>query len=68
MKLKLFEFAVLFHPTDKEFKDGGKTLIIVNKQTMLGKDDKQVGMKAVMEIPAEYKEKLDQVEIIVRPF
>jgi hypothetical protein len=36
--------------------------------TILATDDKSVLMTAAMNIPAEYKEQLDQVEIVVRPF
>ncbi len=35
---------------------------------ILATDEKSVLMTAAMNIPTEYKEQLDQVEIVVRPF
>lgn len=69
---KLFEYAVLYHPrsTKKQDEDGTvpETQILVAPKTILGYDDKTVGMRAVREVPDEYAEKLDRVEIIIRPF
>lgn len=69
MKAKLFEYAVLWHPTEKQIKDDGKkTILLAGPKTILAKDDKAAGMSAVMEIPQDYKEQLDQIEIAIRPF
>ncbi len=69
MKLRLFEYAMLLHPElDAEGKDKGKTVILKEMTCVLAKDDKQVGMLAAREIPAENMDHLDRVEIIVRPF
>lgn len=69
MKLKLFEYAVLLHPaTDKDGKEHGKTEILKTPSTILAKDDKQVGILAAREIPAEHLDCLERVEIVVRPF
>lgn len=68
MRNKLFEFAVLWHPNEKETKEGLKSKIIVPKETTLAKDIAEVNLKVAMGIPGEYKDTLDQVEIVVRPF
>lgn len=69
MKLKLFEYAVLLHPeADKDGKDIGKTILLKEPTRLLAKDEKQVGMLAAREVPAEHLEHLEQVEIVVRPF
>lgn len=69
MTPKLFQYAVLWHPTEKEIKeDGEKSKVIVPPTTILAADVSKAGMMATMEIPAEYKEQLDQIEVAIRPF
>ena len=69
---KLFEFAVIFHP--KVVRDAlgnetqGPDKIISDPVFTLAKDDKEVAMRAARAIPEDYLDKLDQVEIVVRPF
>ena len=69
MKLSLFQYVILWHPTDKQIKDEGKSSVIVlEPQTELAATDMQVRMKAAMAIPLEYKNQLGQIEIGIRPF
>lgn len=69
MKLRLFEYAVLLHPEQEKDGDGmGKTILIKSPTAILSKDEKQVGILAAREIPAENMDHLDRVEIVVRPF
>ena len=69
---KLFEFAVLYHP--KVVKDAlgnetqGPDAIVQVPEYVLTKDDKEVAIRAARAIPDIYLDKLDQVEILVRPF
>lgn len=65
---RLFEYAVLWHPTDKQRKDGESSKLLVPPKTILSRDEKSAQMSAVMEIPQDYKDQLDQVEIALRPF
>lgn len=65
---KLFQTAVLFHPTEEQAKKGDKSKIIVELKTILEKDEKTAAMKANFEIPEEYRDKLDQVEVVVVNF
>jgi len=68
-KSKLFQYAIICHPTEKQVKDdGAKSKLVKALDTILATDDKSVLMTAAMNIPAEYKDQLDQVEIVVRPF
>ena len=68
-KSKLFQYAVLWHPTEKQTKEEGlKSKLIVDITTILSSDQQSVMMTAAMSIPAEYKDQLDQIEIAVRPF
>jgi len=66
---KLFQYAILWHPTEKQVKDEGlKSKVIVEPKTILAIDANGAGMAAAMEIPADYKNQLDQIELAVRPF
>jgi hypothetical protein len=65
---KLFEYAVLWHPTEKQEKDGEVSKVIVEKTTVLETNEQSLGLKAAMSIPAEYRECLEQIEIAIRPF
>lgn len=66
--MKLFQYAILWHPTKKEIEDGLKDKVVQEITTVLAIDPNKVAMMAAMEIPAEYKNTLDQIEIAVRPF
>jgi len=69
MKNKLYQYAVIWHPTEKQVKEeGAKSKLIVDITNVLSADSQSVMMTAAMAIPAEYKEELDQIEIAVRPF
>lgn len=69
---KLFEYAVIFHP--KVVKDAlgnetqGADVLVVDVTRVLAKSDKEVAIKAGRAIPDTYQDKLEEVEIIVRPF
>jgi hypothetical protein len=69
---KLFEFAVLFHPKVVKDAQGNETQgadkIVKAPEFTLAKDDKEVAIRAARAIPDEYLDRLDQVEIVVRPF
>ena len=70
-KGKLFEYAVLYHPkATKEQNERGespKSEIIVDLTSMLAVDEKQVGMIASRAIPDQFTDRLEDIEIIVRP-
>lgn len=68
-KSRLFQYAVLWHPTEKQVKEEGlKSKLLVDMTTVLAADQQSVTMSAAMAIPTEYKDQLDQIEIAVRPF
>ena len=72
-KGKLFEYAVLYHPREKKDAAGNpietkKSIIVTELTRVLATSDKEVGMLAAKAIPDEYNDKLDDVEIIIRPF
>jgi len=66
---KLFQYAILWHPTEKQTKDDGlKSKVLVEPKTILAIDQNGAAMAAAMEIPVENKSELDQIEIVLRPF
>lgn len=68
-KSKMFQYAVLWHPTEKQEKDEGlKSKIVVEPSNILAIDQNSAAMSAAMKIPVEYKDQLDQIEIALRPF
>jgi hypothetical protein len=72
-KGKLFEYAVLYHPREKKDAAGNpieskKSIVVTDVTRVLATSDKEVGMLAAKAIPDEYNDKLDDVEIVIRPF
>ena len=65
---KIFQYAVIWHPTEAESKEGLVSKLILDVQNVLGVDKDSILMGAAMEIPSEYKNKLDQIEVVIRPF
>lgn len=69
MNKQLFQYAVIFNPSEKQVKEEGlESKVVVELQTVLAKDQNEVSMRAAMSIPEEYKDKLSQIQIAVRPF
>lgn len=70
--MKLYEYAAIFNPiATKEQNERGdkpKSLLIVDVKRVLANSDKEAMMLAARDIPAEYTDKLDRVEIALRPF
>jgi hypothetical protein len=72
MSQKLFEFAVIYTPAlTKEQREAGekaKSKLVVDVTRVLANDEAEVNMLAARAIPVDYADKLQQVEIAVRPF
>ena len=70
--MKLYEYAVIFNPlpTKDERDRGEKPLskLVVDITRVLANNDKEATMHAARAIPTEFTDKLDRVEIAVRPF
>lgn len=71
-KMKLFEYAVLHHPapTEDEQKRGAqpKSELLVDLTRVLANDEKEASVLAARAIPDSHVDKLDRVEIVLRPF
>lgn len=72
-KGKLFEYAVIYHPKEKKDAAGNpletkKSIVVQDITRVLAGSDKEVAMLATKSIPDEYNDKVDDVEIVIRPF
>lgn len=70
---KLYEYAVVYHPKQtKEQSDRGESpksvVVTVPTTVMVTGTDSEASMIAARSIPAEYADRLDDMELIVRPF
>lgn len=70
--MKLYEYAVLYKPaTTKEQQDKGekaKPVLLVDVTRILAGNDAEAQMMAARAIPESHIDKLDRVEIALRPF
>lgn len=64
---RLFQYTVLHHKYDGDNKYIDSTIVIEPKYT-LAKTEKELLFKITREIPAEYAEDSDNVEILIRNF
>lgn len=72
-KGKLFEYAVLYHPKEKknaagEVVEEKQSELVVKPTQVLALGEAQVAMLAARSVPETLTDKLDQVEIVIRPF
>ncbi len=72
MAAKIFEYAVIHHPVaTKDQQDRGdkpKSELIVDVKRVLANNEKEAAMLAARDIPEAFTDKLDRVEIALRPF
>ncbi len=65
---RLFEYAVLLHPSEKEKAEGGRSVVILEPQRVVAKDAAEVQIVAMMKLGAGLTDQTDQIEVLVRPF
>ena len=69
---KLFEYGVIYNP--KPVKDNAgnditpDALVLIKPEYILAKSEQEVTILAARKIPDNYLDKLEEVEILVRPF
>lgn len=66
--MKLFQYALIWRPTEVQTKEGKKHILLNELTTILAPDEKAANMIAARAIPDEYVNQLDQIEIACRPF
>lgn len=64
----LFEFVVLYHPKKTKGSKQAKSEIVVDLQRTVAKGEQEAVILASRLIPDEYTDKLEDVEIAIRPF
>ena len=71
-KGQLFEYAVLFHPKPTKDPAGNDTTpkseVIVEPTRILAENEKEESIKASRAIPEKFDDRMELVEILVRPF
>lgn len=67
-KLTLYEYAVVWHPNETQEKEGKKSVLVEGPTCMMAKEEKAVFMTAVSQLKDKYKDQLDQIDVVVRPF
>jgi hypothetical protein len=69
---QLFQYAVLFHPkpTKDQIETGErpKSVVVTDITTILAGSEQEVGMLAARSVGTAYEDKLEDVEILIRPF
>jgi hypothetical protein len=63
-----YQYVIIYRVSKEERKDGKKDEVIQDLKSVMAKSESVVGMMAVREIPEDYSTKLDQVDVMVRPF
>lgn len=66
--MKIYEYGVIFHPDAAEKKKGTRDTLIVPVKTILAASTQAATLMAGRDIPETYLDKLDRVEVAVRPF
>lgn len=69
MSDKLFEYAVLKHPTKKAAEDGSHSTLIVDVCRVVAANENAARLLAIAAIPRdEIQQNADRLEVAVRPF
>lgn len=69
---RLFEYVIIHHPrrvkVDEEAGNLKRSILLKDVTRVMAADEKEVGIIAAREIDPEYLDRLDTVEIGIRPF
>ncbi len=63
---KLFQYAIIWNPSEEDKES--KPKILKEVTTILATDEKKAFILASREIPKDYLEELDNIQIVVRAF
>lgn len=66
--MKAFEFLIIENPTKAEREAGVRSKILIGPNCVLAPDERGAAMLAGREIPSDKLDKLDCLEVAVRPF
>ena len=65
---KVFEVLLLLHPTEEERRKGEHARLLDDVQRYVARDQQTVLLLAARRIPTEYMDKLDRLQLLIRPF
>lgn len=69
---KLFEYAIVHHgrvtKAQEEKGERSKSAVLVEPKRFLARDEKEALLVAAREIPIEFIDRLDEIEVLIRPF
>ena len=68
MRKRIFQYAILLHPTEDENKKGVNSQILVEPKYITANDQQAATLLAARAIPEEHLDKLDRIEVAVQPF
>jgi hypothetical protein len=67
-----YEYIIVFYPipTKDEVERGvtPKAKLLIGPEGTMASNDREAGLIAARSIPEEYVEKLEQIDVILRPF
>lgn len=63
MKMKVFQYALVLVPQDEEKKEE-----FIKVDYILGRDEKDALVKAARLIPKDYEDRLEEINVVLRPF
>jgi len=66
--MRVYEYVIFLDPKKEEGKPEEKAKILVDRKTVLATSDKQAGIIASRDIPEEYIDRLEEIEVALRPF
>jgi hypothetical protein len=66
--VKLFQYVIFYVPTEEETKTGKKPEVLVDIKNVLASEERNVVVMASRDIPSDYLNRLENVNIVVRPF
>lgn len=66
--MKVFQYVIFFEPNNDKLEVPEKPKIIVDPKTVLASSEHQAGILASRDIPEEYIDRLEEVNVVVRPF
>jgi hypothetical protein len=69
MQERLYQYAVIKHPTKEKRDEGARSEIIIKpSEFMLARTEDEVMIAATRRIPEDQLEDADRLEVAIRPF
>lgn len=66
--MKVYEYVIFLNPKKKEGEPEEKARLLGDRKTILAANEKQAGIIASRDIPEEFIDRLEEIEVALRPF